>query len=218
VANKGLQNYFSRQFESLEIRNQDQSAFVQAEMRAISREVAKSKQVTIDIPHLGRRIQIFQMSDRRLRFEAGKPLQGGLEAQLEGVGDVELCKLVGETSAAGAYLPRLINIYSRLSERTTARSLWGILDAPGERYAVMESLTACHKLEDLLASGKFSEFELTKRLRFAWEVCHAVAYFHSVNVLLKSLSSQNVYVRRVQSGSGQLRPILTDLENARLVS
>ena len=202
----------------MNIRDQNQSAFVQAEIRSISREVAKSKQVMIDMPQLGRKIQIFQMNDRHLQFEASKPLQDGLEGLLEGVGDIELCKLVDETSATGADLPRLINIYSRLSERTTARSLWGILDASGERYAVMESLKACHKLEDLLASGRFSEFELTKRLRFAWEVCNAVTYFHSVNILLKSLSSQNVYVRYAQSGIGQLRPVLTDLENARLVS
>jgi serine/threonine protein kinase len=194
---------------------------VGAELRAISREVVKSRRMTLDIPQLGRSILTFSETDPRLNLELAPGAQphDGMKGRLHipDAGDVRCLEIVDENSTAGVQLPRLINIYSRISQRTAASTFWGVLEHSGKRYAVMESLDGATRLEDALSSGGFAELDLVGRLRFAWEICNAVAYFHSVNILLKSLSSQNVYVRPAKGGSRHIRPILTDLESARLV-
>lgn len=177
--------------------------------------------MTLDIPELSRSILVFSETDSRLKLELepGAQLHDGIKGHLHipNAGRVQCLEMVDENSTAGVQLPRLINIYSRISQRTAARTFWGVLDHSGRGYAVMESVDDSTRLEDALHSGEFAQLDLVGRLRFAWEICSSVAYFHSVNILLKSLSSQNVYIRPPRSESDHIRPILTDLENARLV-
>jgi serine/threonine protein kinase len=195
------------------------SSNIRSELRAVSREVAKSKQLNLDVPHFGRSILFIQDTDERLRLQPAVVGAENLSGQLEGFGEVECCKMMDENSAAGSEVPRLVNIYSRMSSRTVCRKLWGILERSEGKYAVMESLRESSTLESALGSGDFlTKVNLVQRLHLAWEISNAVDYLHSVNILLKSLSSLNVYIFGIESEDRTIRPVLTDLENARLVS
>jgi serine/threonine protein kinase len=205
----------SRRQGAITLRNE-----IGGELRAVTSEVAKSRMMTLDVPKLGRSILVFSETDSRLKLELGpgEPLHSGMKGRLlDQNRAVQYPEIVDESSVAGVQLPRLINIYSRISQRTAARTFWGVLEHSGKRFAVMESLDCSVPLDDVLSSGEFARLDLVERLRFAWEICNTAAYFHSVNILLKSLSSQNVYVRGPRGESRHIRPVLTDLENARLV-
>ncbi|KAB8202381.1 kinase-like domain-containing protein [Aspergillus parasiticus] len=194
---------------------------IEAELRSISREVVKLGS-GLGTPPLNQSIRVFRERDLLLRpnVQLGMQFVDGIKGFLDipGAGDVQLYETVGENSAQGLQLPRMINIYSRISQRTAARTFWGIFEHSNKKYAVMESLEGHSRLEDALSSGDFVKVDLVGRLRFAWEICNAVAYFHSVNILLKSLSSQSVYIRPTTCENDHIRPILTDVENARLIT
>ncbi|KAH8650875.1 hypothetical protein BGZ60DRAFT_421033 [Tricladium varicosporioides] len=81
-----------------------------------------------------------------------------------------------------------------------------------------QSLTNAKNLEISLALNEFSIIPLAKRLRFLYEICEAVEYFHSIGILLKSLSSPLVFFKESSAGTGYIRPIIAGLENARLMT
>lgn len=185
----------------------------------MSREVVKSKQpLGLEIPDLGRSLPIFTSNDPRIKLQPRESTSTPLWGNLEGFGEIECYEVVDDSSTTGIQLPRLINIYSKISQRTAAQRLCGVLEDSGKRFVVMESLKKLTKLEESLASSAFAKIPLIKRLRFAYEICNAMVYFHSINILLKSLSTQNIFIKESHSETGHVRPVLTGLENARLVS
>jgi serine/threonine protein kinase len=207
-----------RSIENSQKRSINLASELQSELRAVRREVANTRRLTLDIPHFGKSISFISETDTRLQLGPAERGANSLYGQLESFGAIECTKLVGENSGGAMQVPRLVNIYSRISQRTVCRKLWGILKRSDGDYAVMESLAESDTLEHLLSSGDFlSKLNLVQRLHLAWEISNAVAYLHSVNILLKTLSSQNIHIFGVGSSGGTIRPVLTDLENARLV-
>ena len=57
------------------------------------------------------------------------------------------------------------------------------------------------------------------RLRLAYEVASAVAYLHSVDIVVKNISDVNIVLKRLRLEDGRrFLPYLTNLEDARTVS
>jgi hypothetical protein len=193
-------------------------ARLDAELRNLRKEVSKSRDSkTSDKPELSESVTRYTKDDPRLHLKSMETDPSSFQGQLNGVGEIECVRLVDERSTAGAQLPRLINIYSKISYRTAARKLFGVLTIEQGDFAVMESLASAQSLESSLASGEFLQYSLTKRLRFLYEICQAVEYLHSVGVLLKSLSSSLVFYKESSTETEHPRPIITGLQNARLV-
>jgi serine/threonine protein kinase len=191
---------------------------LETEFRSMRREVIRSREVlTIEPPKLEVFVEIFTEDDSRIHLQVRSDQESAILGSLDGFGDIECIPLVGEQSTAGIQLNRLINIYRRISQRTAARRLFGILRSSHGHFAIMESLSSAVSLETALATGTFMNFPLTQRLRFLYEICEAVKYFHSIDILLKSLSTLVVFVKEASPGEGNIRPIITGLENARLV-
>lgn len=188
------------------------------ELRTLRKEIGKSRKITaLDKPQLSGSVTIYKKEDPRLHLPNMDTGASSFMGQLDGLVEIECLRLVGEQSTAGMQLNRLINIYGKISHRTAARRLFGVLQTEQGDFAVMESLASAKSLESSLASNEFLSFSLAKRLRFLYEICQAVEYLHSVGVLLKSLSSCLVYYKESSAGTGYLRPIIAGLENARLV-
>jgi hypothetical protein len=191
---------------------------LESEFRSMRREVIRSREVlTIETPRLEGFVEIFTEGDSRIHLQVRSNQQSTIPGSLDGFGEIECIPLVGEQSTAGIQLNRLINIYRRISQRTAARRLFGVLRTSHGHFAIMESLSSAISLETALATASFVNVPLTQRLRFLYEICEAVKYFHSIDILLKSLSTLVVFVKETSPGEGNIRPIITGLENARLV-
>jgi serine/threonine protein kinase len=67
---------------------------------------------------------------------------------------------------------------------------------------------------EAIRDGKLPQSTL-ERLAIVHEVAKIIEYLHSVEVLVKRLSDKNILLA---SENGTLKPYLTDLESARLVS
>jgi len=114
-------------------------------------------------------------------------------------------------------VPRHIAIYSRIAAHTLVHPFYGIadIDHPQCKYwAVMQNLSGYPTLaqslpNDLLAQDPHS------RLKIAVELSRTVGFLHSISIVVKNLSDGNVIMRK--TGEGLQEPILTHLEEARLV-
>ncbi|KAJ4204127.1 hypothetical protein NW759_014964 [Fusarium solani] len=194
-------------------------ARLDSELRSLRKEVSKSREITaLEDPQLSTLVTIYKKDDPRLHLQTMNTGASSFQGQLNGLGEVECLRLVDKHSTAGIQLPRLINIYGKISHRTAARRLFGVLKTEQGDFAVMESLAGAKSLESSLAKDEFLAFPLAKRLRFLYEICQAVEYFHSIGVLLKSLSSSPVFYKESSAGTGHLRPIIAGLENGRLMT
>lgn len=109
---------------------------------------------------------------------------------------------------------RHVEIYRRISVGALVQSFYGICERNGKKYAVMEDL----RNEPTLAAAVKSNLlpnDTPTRLRIAYDLANTIAYFHSVGILIKSLSDETVVLRRLEGGN--LQPCLTNLETARMV-
>jgi len=79
--------------------------------------------------------------------------------------------------------------------------------------AVVRDMTSCQTLGAAILHQKLPQ-TLPERLAIAREVALAVDYLHSVEILVKRLSDQNILL---QEERGKLVPYLTNLESARTV-
>jgi hypothetical protein len=193
-------------------------AHLESEFRTMRREVLKSKDIAeVERLKLDSYVQVYQYTDTRIHLQPPTQNSCTIFGQLDGVGEIECIPLVGEQSASGAQLPRLINIYSKISQRTFVRKLHGVMQNSQGDFAMMDSLASATNLDHALQSGEFKSQPLDKRLRFLYEICETVQYLHSIGILLKCLSSVNIFFVVSPTGSGSIRPILIGLENARLV-
>lgn len=109
--------------------------------------------------------------------------------------------------------PRHVTLYSKLSANTLVHSFYGLADRNGQLYAVMQDLRTAKSLGSCLTDPQFSDTR--DRLRVAYDVAQTVAYLHSVEILVRSLSDQNVVLTK---DNGEWKPVLTRLDQARLVS
>lgn len=152
----------------------------------------------------------FSEYDRRLslRDEGGQ-----IRGTMADAGPI-ICHVLEEAELGGwAKLPKIIHIYTKLSARLQVQKLYGILEKGVQRYAIMEDLSLLPTLASMVENGEM--LSLTDRLRIAWEIANTIAYLHQVGILIKSLSDTTVSLKTV---ANEIRPIITDLESARLVA
>lgn len=115
-------------------------------------------------------------------------------------------------------VPRLLSIYAILSKSVNVHRFFGVFSDETGHYTVMEDLEGPKSsfvcLQDALSYDKIAELSRTRRLRLCYEIALSVAYLHSVNIVVKVISTKSIYLREVE---GELIPVLTNLEYARQV-
>jgi serine/threonine protein kinase len=117
--------------------------------------------------------------------------------------------------------PRRLSIYAEISRTVNIQRFIGVFhDASSNTYyAVMEDLDGDEPsfvlLKDALSNQLIANASRIQRLRLSYEIALAVAYLHSLNIVIKVISERSFYVKEV---NGEFVPVLTDLEYARLVS
>jgi hypothetical protein len=162
-----------------------------------------------------------------IRFPEGDPrLQqiihlgesGNLLASLKDVGRV-ICKQVKNDGIVSGRSSRHVEIYQLISTSALVEVFYGIAELGGKRYAVMEDLRDDPTLAAMIDSNELNG-PLT-RLHLAYEVASAVAYLHSVDIVVKNISDVNIVLKRLSlrlEDGRRFRPCLTNLEKARRVS
>ena len=158
----------------------------------------------------------------RIAFRDGDPrlcitsqLEGSddYRGMLEDVGPV-ICQEVKSDEVRGEWGSRHTEIYQCISNGTFVQAFYGVAEHRGKRFAVMQDLTGNKTLAAAIQSQTTS-YQRLASLRFAYELAHAVAYLHSVGIVIKNLSDTNVVV--IELEGGRLQPCLTNLEQARRV-
>jgi hypothetical protein len=114
-------------------------------------------------------------------------------------------------------LPRLIRIYSKISAMTLVQPFYGIAeigDPEFKHWALMQDLSQNISLAQAIQAKALPK-TLPDRLKIAYELSKTVAYLHSVQILIKSMTDANIILR---AGEGNvLEPVVTNLEEAREV-
>ena len=110
------------------------------------------------------------------------------------------------------WIPKPAKSYSLLAAETQVQGYFGILEQKDRYYNVWEDLSDLPNLYKWLRVNGIPN-KLTA-LRVAYEISSTIAYFHSVQVLLKALSDETVMVRNKE---GAAVPVLTGVERARMV-
>ncbi|KAK3391180.1 kinase-like domain-containing protein [Podospora didyma] len=149
----------------------------------------------------------FQSNDTRLK--ASQDSSGDLSGTLDGQRVV--LYPISSNQRDSRVGPRHVTLYSKLSANTSVHSFYGLADRNGQLYAVMQDLRTAKSLGSCLADPQFSDAR--DRLRVAYDVAQTMAYLHSVEILVRSLSDQNVVLTREDR---EWKPVLTRLDQARL--
>ena len=125
-----------------------------------------------------------------------------------------ICKLLHQSRAElEQWMPKPAKIYGLLAEETQVQAYFGILEQEGHYYSIWEDLSDEPSLYRWLKDDGIPD-RLTA-LRVAYEISSTMAYFHSVQILLKTLSCETVIVRGKNDAA---IPVLTEIERARMVS
>jgi serine/threonine protein kinase len=178
-------------------------------MRRLEEELRQERQGGIVLVHVE-----FSDGDPRLQITGDFDDINGVAATLVNVGLV-VCKEVKNDDLKGRWGSRQAEIYHRISTGTLVQHFYGIAELHGSRYAVMEDLREGLTMAMAIESNQLPE-PLT-RLRLAYEIANTVAYLHSVGIIIKNISDNNIVLKKGGEGM-QFRPCLTNLEEARLVS
>ena len=109
---------------------------------------------------------------------------------------------------------RHVEVYKRISVGALVQSFYGICERNGKKYAVMEDLRNQPTLAVAIKSNLLPNDSPT-RTRIAYDLANTLAYLHSVGIIIKSMSDDNVVLRKLDGGNFQ--PCLTNLETARMV-
>ena len=141
-----------------------------------------------------------------------------LLASLKDVGRV-ICKEIKNDGIMSGRSSRHDEIYQLISTSALVEVFYGIAELGGKRYAVMEDLRDDPTLAAMIDSNELNCNDSLTRLHLAYEVASAVAYLHSVDIIVKNISDVNIVLKRLRLKDGQrFRPCLTNLEKARRVS
>src|SRR5947207_8626607 len=195
----------------------EQRAQVHHELRSIKEDVVEIRRDTSivastvrhppDPVNLRELVPHFSEYDRRLALEN---TNAGIAGSLDGVGRI-VCFELGETDLGHSF-PRVVHVYCRIAARVNVQGFYGILEKSGRNYAIMEDLSTDMTLDDIVQVGTLPS--LPARLRVALELANTMAFLHRAGLLLKSLSGTTVVLKMI---NGEIRPVITDLESARLV-
>jgi len=109
---------------------------------------------------------------------------------------------------------RIAHIYHRLSQRIQVQSFYGIYEEANRKYAIMEDLSDASTLNSAVRNPT-EPVSVSVRLHLVLDLANTMAYLHRVGILLKSMSDSTVFLKLV---NGEYRPIITELEAARLVN
>jgi serine/threonine protein kinase len=156
----------------------------------------------------------FPEGDPRLQLISHLDKSQDLLASLKDVGRV-ICKEVKNDGIRKGRGSRHVEIYHLISTSTLVEVFYGIAELKGKRYAVMEDVRDDPTLAAMIDSTELND-PLT-RLHLAYEVASAVAYLHSVGIVVKNISDVNIVLKRLEDRR-RFRPCLTNLEESRKVS
>lgn len=133
-----------------------------------------------------------------------------LLASLKDVGRVICKEIKNDGIMSAGRSSRHVEIYQLISTSALVEVFYGIAELGGKRYAVMEDLRDDPTLAAMIDSNELNG-PLT-RLHLAYEVASAVAYLHSVDIVVKNISDVNIVLKRLRLEDGQkkrFRPCLT---------
>lgn len=163
----------------------------------------------------------FPEGDPRLQQISHLGKSRDLLAFLKDVGHV-ICKEIKNDEIRRGRGSRHVEIYQLISTNELVEVFYGIAELGGKRYAVMEDLRNGPTLAEMIESkAELSGSLHVTRLHLAYEVASAVAYLHSVDIVVKNISDVNIVLKRLSHDSEdgrRFRPCLTNLEKARRVS
>jgi len=160
----------------------------------------------------------FPQHDERLKID-----ETGDSGTFEGKAIV-LADVNEDQMKVGRHGSRHVEIYKRVSLGTLVQSFYGICEREGKKYAVLEDLRGQPTLATAIQHNLLPNDNPACLLRIAYHLANTVAYFHSVGILIKSLSDVTVVLRGLDGGStghghGQaIEPCLTNIETARTVT
>lgn len=177
-------------------------------MLEILEEIKKNQN---EEPTAGLRVD-FPKGDKRLQVEKdNENLLTGSLAISENIPVV--CVPVNENEMRYGKGPRHALIYSKLSSNTLVHHYFGISQRFDRLWAVMEDLRSCKSLAASIQASSFPN-DWATRLGIAHDIAKTVAYLHSVNLLVKSLSDTSVLLSLKNDVT---IPILNNVEEAREV-
>jgi hypothetical protein len=149
----------------------------------------------------------FQSNDARLKVS--QDVSGDLAGTLNG--QKVVCYPISSNQRDSRVGPRHVTLYSKLSANTSVHPFYGLADKNGQLYAVMQDLRTAKPLGSCLKDDQFSGIK--DRLRIAYDIAQTVAYLHSVEILVRSLSDQSVVLT---PENNEWKPVLMRLDQARL--
>lgn len=181
------------------------------ELRSIGNDVSKIKQMSLGtvadvldtIPH-------FSEYDRRINIL--QDVGGQLRCNLSEIGPIVCYEMDESELGAWPKLHKIIQVYSRISERVQVQGFYGILQKGPNKYAMLEDISSEPTLASAIASSALPSISV--RLRMAYDIASTMAYLHQVGMLLKCLSDTTVILKMK---NGEVQAMITNLESARLV-
>lgn len=144
------------------------------------------------------------------RLQVSKDAGGSYSGHLNG--EPVVCIPISSTTRDSRVGPRHVILYSRLSANTLVHPFYGVADSDGSLFAVMKDLRSAKALGNSLKDTIFNDD--LGRVRIVYDLAQTIAYLHSVDILVRSLSDDKVLLF---DDKGRWKPILTDLDKARLV-
>jgi len=156
----------------------------------------------------------FPNDDRRLKVEQDG--EGFLNGTLDNM--KVICQPINTSEMKYGKAARIAYIYSMLAGNTLVHGYHGLAERNDRVWAVMDDLRDSKSIHSLIKDGVLPT-DPKVRLMVAYDLSKTVAYLHSVQILIKNLSDKNVLLvqEEVEEGTAW-KPILTDLDQARLVS
>lgn len=163
----------------------------------------------------------FREQDSRLQvsFDDNDHLSG----TLDGFGAVICVEVNEDEMKPGHKGLRHAEIY-HISDGTLVQSFHGFTVQqikPGGRkhrvYAVMEDMRSYPTLADMLIDQSLPG--CLDCLRILYELANTIAYFHSLEMILKIINDESVVLKRIMDANGvRFQPCLTNVVQARRVS
>lgn len=164
----------------------------------------------------------FQEQDSRLQVSLDD--DGHLSGTLDGFGAVICVEVNKDEMKPGHKGPRHAEIYQHISDGTLVQSFHGFTVQQGESgghkhrvYAVMEDMRSYPTLADMLINQSLPD--CLDFLRTLYELANTIAYFHSLEMILKIINDESVVLKRIIDANGlHFQPCLTNVVQARRVS
>lgn len=157
----------------------------------------------------------FPTDDPRLNVQQdrGKLIGRLLHHRQAALEENVVCEAIDESQLGMNQTPRHALIYAKLSARILVQPFYGIAQRQNRKWAVMADLSDCKTLHQAIYENDLVD-DTIQRLDIARHVTRTVNYLHSVDILVKNLSDENIVLKQDR---GEIKPILVGLEQCRLV-